>query len=595
MSLRLRATAVGTREQFSFDAPLGWVDGEYSQKWPMDLGGTPVEILLVQGVQDVERVTRAALAVMIGSMFVASGSLTAVNVMVVRSLARGIRTLSGAVQPAARGDLEREVVLPSSRITIGEGDDLNVLVDSFNGLVRELRDLHSDLEARVRTHDAGLRIATAVTSAVSSSLELDVILKGSAEILGKCLGDVCPGVHCVGVFLLDDDADSLVLAEMAGDGCVDSVRRRIRVPVGSNSPVGLAAANRTPATVQNANTASLLLKPPLRMDSLSAVAVPVLLDETLIGVLDVQSKHVGAFLPDSLPLLTTVANQIAAAVHNARLYREQCEVAERLAEADQLKTEFLAILSHKFRSPLSTISGLSKNLIEETESGLGGDHLRDVHLIHSLGQHLRDLTDGLFDFFRLSDGAITLSLEEVDIQLLIESALHTVRPLFENHPITVCAEIEAALHVLLADKRRLRQVLLGLLLTAASAVESGRIKVQARTIEALGFESEQVEPFVEVRIRSTGAERKGEGMFMAANALGWTGRLCMSSGCRASFGLQLTGVLLDLHGGRVWVDRGADGNAAFTFVVPVKPRSAPLEAGTPERILDTAGARPDVD
>jgi two-component system cell cycle sensor histidine kinase PleC len=380
---------------------------------------------------------------------------------------------------------------------------------------------------------------------------------------------MCPGVCHVGVFAVEDVSGIVVLKGVASEARDELVARRVRVPVGSRSPVGLAVATKQPQAVQNVKVAATHLKPPLLIDTYSAVAMPLLVGDRLIGVLDVQSKRPEAFPSDARQLLTTLANLIAPAVHNAQQYEQQCRTAEHLTEAYQLKTQFLTMISHKLRAPLKTITALSGSFLEG-RAGLPIDQQEPgVGLIHSLGQHLLDLTDDFLDISTMKAGAVTLTLEDVDLRLLIESSLDALAPLIESGPITLQAEIAPDVPVVRADKRRVRQVMLNLLSSAAAFSESGRLSVRARTIEALNVDSGRMEPFVEVRVGSNGLkvpkERRTEGLRVVGRLDGPP----VSERATAGLGLPAIETLIDLHGGRIWTDSEPGAGTAFTFVLPV--------------------------
>jgi two-component system sensor histidine kinase/response regulator len=496
-------------------------------------------------------------------------SLIGANVIVIRSVRRPLCTLSAAAKAVGRGDLGQQVHLTPNTLTIGEGDELGLLVDSFNEMTDDLRERYADLVRKVEARAAGLAIAADIARVVSSSLELEVILRESAQIIAGRLGHVCPGVHHVGIFLVDEGSDIVVLKEVAGEAKGTLDKRSFRVPVGSKSPVGLAVATRQLQTIQNVKVMATHLKPPLLLDAYSAVAVPLQVGDTRIGALDVQSRRSDAFPSDTRQLLNMLANQIATAVQNARLYQQERKVAQHLAEVDQLKTQFLTMISHKLRAPLSTIAGLSGNLLEESNGSITDQQERDVSLIHSLGQYLLELTDDFLDISKMKADAITLNLEDVNMRLLIESTLDAVAPLIEDRPITLSAEIDSDLPVVYADKRRVRQVMINLLSNAATFTESGRIGVRARNMEALNVDMERMEPFVEVRISSTGLNILEEKLTAGLWAFNRPDSSPVPSCVAAGFGLPVTEALIDLHGGRIWVDSKPGEGTTFTFMLPI--------------------------
>jgi len=434
LGLTLRGTNVGTDAGLPFsDQSFPAVPQYYRTRFIL-LGLTPAELLLAQPVREVGRVTRVAVIVAVATALVTALSLSIMNGVTVRSLTGSLRTLSRAMKAAGQGRAAQEVRLPSNLLTIGEGDELGLLVDAYNEMTVRLRDHCAELEAEVEVYGAGLATVADVARAVASSFQLEMILKESTEIIQARLGEVCPNVHHVGIFLVEDDPNVMVLKELAGEAKPLLMRKGLRVPVGSKSPIGRAAATRRPQIVRNVKLASAHLKPPLLMDTYSAVAVPLLTGDSLIGILDVQSRQPAAFPPTTLPLLNVLAHQIASAVHNARSFQQQRRIVKRLAEVDQLKTQFLAVMSHRFHAPLRTVTRLSNALLEKTDGALTGQQKRDIGLIHSLSQHLAELTDDFLDVSRIKAGSTTLSFKDVDKPLLTERSRDGIAPLVEDRP-----------------------------------------------------------------------------------------------------------------------------------------------------------------
>ena len=247
--------------------------------------------------------------------------------------------------------------------------------------------------------------------------------------------------------------------------------------------------------------------------------------------------------------------------------------------------------SNKLCTPLNTITGVSRSLLED-DVLLSEQQERGLGLIHSLGRYLLELTDDFLDVSRMRASAITLSLEEVDMRLLIESALDAVAPLIDGKPITLQADIDADLPAVRADKRRIRQVMLNLLSSAATFTESGQISVRARMIEALNADGERVEPFVEVRISDTALEISKDRLRDGFRALSPSDSSPNAECIATGFALPITKVLVDLHVGRIWADGAFGKRATFTFVLPVdhlKSANENLPGRRPGKPGDSSG------
>jgi signal transduction histidine kinase/HAMP domain-containing protein len=559
LSLSVRGISVGTGGSLPSGAD------EYRQSLPISLGSSSAELLLVRPTTDVKRVTNMGLLVMVGSTLLTTLLLSGLNVAVIRSIARPIHHLSVTAEAVAQGDLNQE--LPLS-FAAGDKDEIGLLARTFNRMVAELRDLYGNLEAKVEARTRELATTAEVAKSVSSSLEMDVILERSARIIQERL-DAC----YVGVFLTDRGSNLTVLRKSIGGEGKNAKKRKVSIPLGSRSPVGIASATGKPKIIQNVRTVSEHLKPPLLMDTQSAAAIPLLVGGTTIGALDVQCQRCDAFDADRARLLTTLADQLATGVHNARLYDQQRRAVEHLAEVDRLKTEFLAVMSHELRTPLNTIIGFSKVLLKGLDGPLTEKQEQDLSIIHESGQHLLSLIRDILDVSQINAGQIELEIERVKLGKVIDGALGAIQPLIEDKPVTLCKDIDPELPVIRADERRVRQIMLNLLSNAAKFTESGQISIRARVIEALNVEGEGIEPFVEVSVIDTGVGIPEDKLVQIFEEFTQVDSSSTRRFEGTGLGLPITKKLVELHEGRIWVESEPGQGSAFTFILPVnRPR-----------------------
>jgi signal transduction histidine kinase len=134
-------------------------------------------------------------------------------------------------------------------------------------------------------------------------------------------------------------------------------------------------------------------KGPIQIDRLCfpdtlAEVDPRHLGNQVLGVLDIHSKSANLFSEDEINVLQILADQIAVAVNNARLYQEQFEAADRLRELDHLKSQFLANMSHELRTPLNAIIGFSRIILQGIDGPITDIQREDLSAIHASGQNL---------------------------------------------------------------------------------------------------------------------------------------------------------------------------------------------------------------
>jgi putative methionine-R-sulfoxide reductase with GAF domain len=321
LGLDFRGTYAATRPGLPFDSS-GLPRPAHTWEQSVRVGSSSVELLVVRRTEDIERAANAGLLVMLGSSLLTIALLAGVNGMAAWSIAAPIGALSMAARAAVQDELDGRLGVKNGSFIADGEDEIGVLARSLDDLTTKLRELRANLEQETAARSAELTTVVEIARAFSPRLDLDTILQQSVQIIGTCLEASCPGVCHVGVFLVEPGADASVLKETASETERELHREHIRIPFGSKCPVGKAAATGRPQVIQNVKTEPVHLKPPLLMETYSAVAVPLLVEDTVVGVLDVQSREPGAFKPDIIRLLGVLSGQIASGVCNARR-REQ--------------------------------------------------------------------------------------------------------------------------------------------------------------------------------------------------------------------------------------------------------------------------------
>ncbi len=200
-----------------------------------------------------------------------------------------------------------------------------------NAELNEQRDqLFKEVQRRARLLEAGARVSQTITSI----LNLDTLLETTVQVIGEEFG-----FYYVGIFLADETGEWLVLRAGSGEIGVQRVAEGYRLKVGSLSMVGAATGRREAILAQDTQAEALpLLNSRLPLTQ-SEMALPLVVGDDIIGALTVQSAEENAFAQDDVRALQSVADQLATAISNARLYNEnekllaQAERRARLLEA----------------------------------------------------------------------------------------------------------------------------------------------------------------------------------------------------------------------------------------------------------------------
>ncbi len=239
--------------------------------------------------------------------------------------------------------------------------------------------------------------------------------------------------------------------------------------------------------------------------------------------------------------------------------RELAQKSRELEVASRHKSEFLANMSHELRTPLNSVIGFSEVLRDRMFGDLNPKQTQYVEVILASGRHLLSLINDILDLSKIEAGRMELELATFDLPLAIQNTLALVSDRAARHGVTITTALDKQLGSLTADERKLKQILLNLLANAVKFTpEGGRVEVTARPTDG----------HVEISVTDTGigiAEEDQEAIFEEFRQVGATeGRPREGTG----LGLPLARRLVELHGGRLWVESKVGRGSTFTFTIP---------------------------
>lgn len=510
--------------------------------------------LLAEQTQAEAFASEDALATMlVGTALAVALFTTLVAAVVTRQITRPIVQLTMRAVEIANGHLEQAV--PENR-----RDEIGILARAFNIMTAELQALYNELEQKVAERTTQLReanrrlryramqltVSAEVGRAVTSILDLDVLLSRVVELVRDYYR-----FAYVAAFLLDDTAQWAVLREGSGElGDTLKAKGHWR-SVGDPSLVGQVAARGEPRVLPRAD----FHQPPTR----SEAAFPLKIGDRIIGVLDIHSLHADAFDDDDIRVLQCVADQVAVAIENARAYELEREAARQLREAEEMRRRFLANMSHALREPLNNIIGFSRVILKGINGPISEQQRKDLEIVHTNGQHLLGLINDLLDVAQIEAGLMELEFKEVDLAELIQSVMATTSALVRDKGIQLQQEIHPDLPLIEADGTRLRQVLLKLLSNAAKFTAQGSITVRAWP------DGNNVQ--VAVADTGPGIPKEDRGRVFERFEKGEAG---MSHSQGIGLGLALCKEFVEMHGGRIRVESEEGVGSTFTFTLPIR-------------------------
>jgi two-component system sensor histidine kinase ChiS len=272
-------------------------------------------------------------------------------------------------------------------------------------------------------------------------------------------------------------------------------------------------------------------------------------------------------------ILVSAPAQLRKAVNRGTAALRQSEEALKQANAnlqrlDKLKDEFLANTSHELRTPLNGIIGIAESLLDGVTGSLPNETRFNLSLIVSSGRRLANLVNDILDFSKLRHEAIELQLKAVGVREIAQVVLTLSRPLIGQKDIQLINSISPELRAAKADENRLQQILHNLVGNAIKFTDSGTIELSAQLIQGDEPSTLNVEQLA-ISISDTGigvAADKLERIFESfEQADGTTAREYSGTG----LGLAVTKTLVELHGGKIWVESTVGVGSRFTFTLPV--------------------------
>ena len=214
----------------------------------------------------------------------------------------------------------------AAKIGMGEWDtplpqsdmrEISGLSDTLKAMAAQLKNTLGTLEQRVVARTQNLELAAKVGRSVSQVRALDVMLKDACDLILKEFN-----LYYVQVYLTDPAQRNLVLEAGTGDVGVQLLRRGHNLPMNTGSINGRAAMEKTSVVISDTTASATFHKNPLLPETRAEMAVPLIVADKVVGVLDMQSSEPGALNEEVLPAFEALAGQMAVAVQNAYLVAE---------------------------------------------------------------------------------------------------------------------------------------------------------------------------------------------------------------------------------------------------------------------------------
>jgi GAF domain-containing protein len=346
-------------------------------------------------------------------------------------------------------------------------NNLAVLIQRAR-LFEETQAAYQQAEARV--HE--MRILHEMSRAISGTLDLDHMLDALVNALSQEMGfthiaftlidEVANESRVVRAVGLAQGLEGLVrsLDELEGDIVMDVARKgQIEVIDGWDERFDREIFEREGHA------------------ALVRAYVPLLLRERPVGVLEVgyRRDERPVITDEEVRLLRGLADQLAVAIENARLFEELYEAKDAAEAATRVKSDFLANMSHEIRTPLNAVIGMT-GLLLDTE--LDAEQQDYAETIRGSGDALLSLINDILDFSKIEAGKLELETQPFDLRVCVEEALDLLAPKAADKGLELAYLFNDQVpHTVVGDVTRLRQILVNLLSNAVKFTEEGEVVV----------------------------------------------------------------------------------------------------------------------
>lgn len=301
---------------------------------------------------------------------------------------------------------------------------------------------------------------------------------------------------------------------------------------------------------------------PLSPTSHSAVIMPIVAGNEIVGVIAMESRRYNAFSTETLTLLQTLAGSLAAIVQNSALVEQLAETVTQLQEVDRLKSQFLASMSHELRTPLNSIIGFSRVMLKGIDGPLTDMQEQDLTTIYNSGNHLLNLINDILDQAKIEANELNLKFAYFEIKPMIESVRSIAIGMLKEKTLDLLVEVAPNLPQPYGDEFRSRQILLNLVSNAIKFTQEGSITIRAYLIEG------QVGHMIRIDVVDSGIGIAEEDLPTVFEQFRQVDSSLTRTVGGTGLGLPISRSLAELQGGQLTVKSTVNVGSTFSVTIP---------------------------
>ena len=288
------------------------------------------------------------------------------------------------------------------------------------------------------------------------------------------------------------------------------------------------------------------------------------------GFNDEVSRLAEAFVFMKFELKKNIQQVVETTAAKERLEKESAE------DANRAKSEFLANMSHELRTPLNHILGFTELILDKNFGELNEIQEEYLNDVHQSSKHLLSLINDILDLSKVEAGKLEYQPSRINIEELLQNSLVMIKEKAMKHSIQIELNTDGIPEKISADERKLKQVMYNLLSNAMKFTpEGGKVTVNAQSFRHNGGDKKKDKKSnvngLKISVSDTGIGIKAEDIGRIFNPFEQVENSASRRFQGTGLGLSLTKQLVELHGGKIWVESGGEGKGAtFLFAIPVE-------------------------
>src|SRR6516165_8786693 len=413
---------------------------------------------------------------------------------------------------------------------------------------RLLSELQQSLQQQTATSDV-LKVIS------RSTFDLQIVLNTLTESAARLCDADMASMH------RQEGTNYRAIATYGGPPAHREASSSIPFEAGRGSVIGRTVLERKPIQVADvlADPEYTYREVQQKVGFRTVLAVPLLREDHPIGAVVLMREAVRPFTDKQIDLATTFADQAGIAIENVRLFDEIQDKSRQLEEASQHKSQFLANMSHELRTPLNAILGYAELMADGAYGEASEKMLGILKRLEANGKHLLGLINDVLDLSKIEAGQLELELSDYCVQDIAQTVRSTLEPLAADKKLAFKLELAPDLPPGHGDGRRLTQVLINLVGNAIKFTDAGEVAIKAEANNGA----------FHVSVRDTGPGISSADQTKLFQEFQQADNAITRKEGGTGLGLAISKRIIEMHGGKIWVESQPGQGSTFTFTLPV--------------------------